>query len=145
MVRSGAAATAAAMAAHRAAGDRVVLVTGSFRPVLDPLMADLGADLALCSEPVIDALGRYTGDVPTPMIGRNKTAAVRSTMAALGVDPARCAAYGDHHTDLGMLQAVGHPRVIANDPALQAVAATAGWPVLPATAGPHPTAHLLPG
>ncbi|WP_051386149.1 HAD family hydrolase [Actinokineospora inagensis] len=129
-------ATLRALADHRTRGDLVVLVTGSFRPILGPLMADIGADEALCSDPVIDVDGRYTGEVPIPMIGDNKTAAVAARIASLGLDPANCSAYGDHHTDLGMLSLVGDPVAVGSDPVLAAEATTHGWRTLPGTTGP---------
>ncbi|QFZ21287.1 HAD family hydrolase [Saccharothrix syringae] len=129
-------ATVAAVAAHRAAGNRVVLVSGSFLPVLGPLMADVGADEALCGDPEVGPDGRYTGAIAVPMIGENKTAAVRARMAELGVDPADCYAYGDHQSDLGMLEAVGNPVVVGEDPVLVGKAEAGGWRRLPATTGP---------
>ncbi|MFL6123920.1 HAD family hydrolase, partial [Actinophytocola sp.] len=57
-----------AVATHKAEGDLVVLVSGSMRPILGPLAADLRADLVLCTELVV-AGGQLTGEVVRPMIG----------------------------------------------------------------------------
>ncbi|HEY3609904.1 MAG TPA: HAD-IB family phosphatase, partial [Pseudonocardiaceae bacterium] len=121
---------------HRAAGDRIVLVSGSCRPVLEPLAQDVGADLVLCTEPLVGDDGRLTGAVVRPMIGDNKADAVGSTISALGFEAADCFCYGDHASDLGMLSQVGHPRMVGADPVLTEYAQRLGWPVLPATAGP---------
>jgi HAD superfamily hydrolase (TIGR01490 family) len=123
----------AALAAHVAAGDTVVLVSGSFRGCLEPLAAHLGAHRILCSEPLVDAAGLLTGEVRRPMIGPAKADGVSETIAALGLRAADCHAYGDHSSDLGMLQRVGHPHVVGADPVLRAEAARRGWPVLTAT------------
>jgi HAD superfamily phosphoserine phosphatase-like hydrolase len=48
---------------HRAAGYATVLVSGSFRPCLEPLAAHLGASEILCTEPLLDPDGRLTGEV----------------------------------------------------------------------------------
>jgi HAD superfamily hydrolase (TIGR01490 family) len=131
------AATVAALARHREAGDTTALVSGSFRACLDPLARDLGADLVLCTEPVVGEDGRLTGAVVRPMIGHVKAAAVSETLTALGADPAASFGYGDHASDLDMLTRIGRPRVVGHDPVLRARAAEYGWPVL----DPAPAAH----
>jgi HAD superfamily hydrolase (TIGR01490 family) len=123
----------AALRFHQAAGHLVVLVSGSFRPCLDPVAAHLGADVVLCTEPLTDSAGRLTGEVATPMIGDNKRTAVLGLIAGRGADPSRCFGYGDHSSDLAFLAEVGHPTVIGRDPGLTAVAEREGWPILAAT------------
>ncbi|MEV6113646.1 HAD-IB family hydrolase [Streptomyces sp. NPDC052109] len=131
-------ATVRAAARHRADGHAVVLVSGSFRGVLDPLAEELGAHLVLCSEPAVDEHGVLTGAVPRPMIGPNKALGVREVIAGLGLRPEDCFAYGDHSSDLEMLSLVGAPRVVGADPVLTEHARRAGWTVLSAATGPAP-------
>ncbi|MER7027654.1 MULTISPECIES: HAD family hydrolase [Streptomyces] len=101
--------TREALTAHRAAGASVVLVSGSFPPLLAPLAREVGADTVLCTRPLV-ADGRYTGEVETPVIGAGKRAAVLGQLASRpDVDPRDCWAYGDHVSDLPMLELVGHP------------------------------------
>ncbi|MGK5533022.1 HAD family hydrolase [Streptomyces sp. URMC 129] len=126
----------AAASRHKGAGDTVVLVSGSFRGLLEPMAEDLGADVILCSEPIVGPDGRLTGEIERPMIGENKAAAVRATMADLGLAPDDCTCYGDHSSDLDMLMAVGNPVVVGADPVLIGQAQSLDWPVLPATPGP---------
>lgn len=133
-------ATLDALARHRDDGDTVVLVSGSFEPVLAPLAADVGAGAVLCTEPIVGTDGRYTGDVVRPMIGTNKADAVAELVAARGAQAEDCACYADHSSDLDMLQVVGRPTVVGDDPALRAHAADHGWAVLPADPGPLPAA-----
>ncbi|MFC4032357.1 HAD-IB family hydrolase [Streptomyces polygonati] len=111
---------------HAAAGHRTVLVSGAFPPCLDPLAAHLGADAVLCSRPLVED-GRYTGTIGAPMIGAVKAAALRAEAAAHGIDLAVSAAYGDHVSDLPMLELVGDPAVVGDDPVLAAHAARRGW------------------
>jgi len=120
----------AAFRRHAAAGHRTVLVSGSFPPCLTPLARHLGADEVLCSEPEIED-GVYTGRVELPMIGAAKGDAAGRLMAAHGLDPAECHAYGDHLSDLPLLERVGHPVVVGDEPRLCAHARQNGWPVLP--------------
>jgi HAD superfamily hydrolase (TIGR01490 family) len=128
------ASTMAALAEHRAAGDLLVLVSGSCRAVLDPLAADVGADKVLCTELVVDADGRLTGEVSRSMIGSAKAEAAAALLDGLGASPADCFAYGDHASDLDLLTAVGSPRVVGDDPVLATWARRHGWPVLSACA-----------
>lgn len=132
------AATVAALAEHRARGDAVVLVSGSFQPCLRRLADDVGAEAVLCTEPLVDGDGRLTGEVVQPLIGGAKAAAARKLMRARGWSPAACFAYGDHVSDLALLSAVGKPRVVDGDPELVAHAGREGWPILPATGGAAP-------
>ena len=124
-----------ALQGHRAAGDHVVLVSGSFDACLAPLAEDLGADLVLCSDPLLAEDGTYTGETGTPMIGPAKARAVAKTIADFGLVAGDCFGYGDHSSDLPMLTALGHPVVVGSDRTLNAYAQERGWPMLPQTTG----------
>ncbi|WP_079249372.1 HAD family phosphatase [Streptomyces sp. IMTB 2501] len=121
----------AALRAHRAAGDPVVLVSGAPRACLLPLARDLGAGLVLGCEQLTDGRGRLTGEITRPMIGAAKADAAAEVMARHGADPANCHAYGDHSSDLPLLRLCGHPTVVGDDPALAGHAARDGWQWLP--------------
>lgn len=127
-----------ALTGHRAAGDAIVLVSGSFQACLGPIRTHVSADAVLCSEPVVDGNGRLTGEVRQPMIGDRKAGAVAEMMSVLEVSPERCYAYGDHASDLQMLSLVGHAVVIGGDPVLTSYARRVGWPVRPADRAPAP-------
>ncbi|MFJ3169673.1 HAD family hydrolase [Streptomyces roseus] len=112
--------TRRALREHRAAGAALVLVSGSFPPLLEPLAREIGAETVLCTRPLTED-GRYTGEVATPVIGEGKRAAVLAHLAARpAVDPRDCFAYGDHLSDLPMLELVGHPVAVGEDPGLRA-------------------------
>lgn len=113
---------------HRAAGRQVVLVSGSFPACLEPIAAYLQADRVLCSRPEI-AHGRYTGWIGTPMIGDAKAAAVATVLQALPHGTPSWA-YGDHGSDLPMLEQVSTPVVVGSDVALTRLAHERGWEVL---------------
>jgi HAD superfamily hydrolase (TIGR01490 family) len=119
----------ARLRAHADAGHLVVLVSGSHPACLRPLAAHLGAHRSLCSRPATRA-GRYTGALRVPMIGAHKGATVRSVAARWGVDLAASWAYGDHESDLPLLDAVGHPVVVGPGPGLAEHARRRGWPTL---------------
>lgn len=128
----------AALRRHRADGDLVVLVSGSFPACLAPLAEHLGADETHCTTPeIVD--GRYTGDLlGTPMIGAAKATAVRASAATHRTPLERCTAYGDHDSDLPMLRTTGTATVVGGDPALRREARANAWTLLPTAAPPPP-------
>ncbi|MFC4606532.1 HAD family hydrolase [Streptomyces maoxianensis] len=131
-------AAVAAFRSHAAAGDLTVLVSGSFPACLAPMARYLGADLVLCSQPEIRD-GRYTGAVHAPMIGVEKASAVRRLVAERAVSAAHSWAYGDHDSDLPLLELVGFPVVVGDeDRVLADRAARLGWRRLPGAAVPPP-------
>ncbi|MFF8654909.1 HAD family hydrolase [Streptomyces huasconensis] len=95
--------------AHRSQGASIALVSGSFRPLLEPLAEAVGAAHVLCAR--LERCGRvYTGAlVGAPVIGDEKRRLVRELLARYAhIDPADCYGYGDDASDLPMLGEVGH-------------------------------------
>ena len=131
---------------HRAEGDLVVLLSGSFFACLDPIGEAAGSHWALGTRPLVRD-GLLTGEVLVPMIGATKGVAARATAAVRNVPLSSCTAYGDHSSDLALLSAVGAPVVVGEDATLVARAEANGWERLgsghPATAPrekePHPS------
>ncbi|WP_405655839.1 HAD family hydrolase [Streptomyces sp. RK9] len=119
---------------HLRRGDLTVLVSGSFAPCLDPLADFLGAAQVVGAR-LETVEGVHTGRLVTPMLGEDKAAAAQAVMDAHGMDPAECAAYGDHSSDLPMLLTVGHPVVVGDDPVLVRYATARGWRRLPGRTG----------
>lgn len=139
-----------ALREHARRGTHTVLVSGSFPALLDPLARHLGADTVLCTRPET-VRGRHTGAVvDVPMIGQAKRTAVLRTLARLGVARRRAWAYGDHVSDLPMLESVGEPVVVGDEPDMVETARTRGWRRLPraekAPPAPAPAAveHAVP-
>ncbi|MFE7524852.1 HAD family hydrolase [Kitasatospora sp. NPDC057542] len=115
------ASTRKALVRHQAGGAAIVLVSGSFPALLDPIARDVRADHVLCTRPE-EFDGELTGGLlGDPLVGSGKAEAVRSTIAGYPhLDPADCYGYGDHISDLPMLSAVGHPVVVGRNPELLA-------------------------
>ncbi len=118
--------TAARLTRHRERGDFVVLLSGSFAACLDPIAEHVGAHWTIGTRPVVRD-GVLTGEVVTPMIGAAKGRAVHAVAAVRELDRAASTAYGDHHSDLDLLTAVGRPVVVGDDPVLIDHARRAGW------------------
>ncbi|MFC9295192.1 HAD family hydrolase [Streptomyces sp. NPDC057011] len=128
---------------HREAGDLVVLVSGSFPALLEPLAEQVGAHHILCSEPEVHPVtDTYTGRLVRrphqPMIGQAKADAVRLFAAAHRIDLAASTAYGDHVSDVPMMEAAGRAVRVGCDPTLRQLGARAGWGYLPGAPDPHP-------
>lgn len=123
-----------ALRQHQADGARVVLVSGSFNAVLDPLARRIEVERTICTQ-LESHEGVYTGAIEVPSIGVHKLARVLEVLASSGVPAADCFAYGDHESDLSMLDSVGHPVVVGNDPVLCEHARRHGWKIL--SGAPH--------
>lgn len=115
---------------HRRRGHRVVLITGSLEPIVDPLARHLGVvDVIAARLAVAD--GAHTGALEdSPLAGSRKAAAVVAYARVHSLDLARCFAYADSADDVPMLEAVGHPATVNADRRLAAVARARGWDVL---------------
>ncbi len=117
---------------HLKDGVSIVLVSGSFQEILQPLADELGAQH--CLGTVMEVVGgHYTGKITPPqMIGEGKAIAVRAFLEQVGARPEDCFAYGDHHTDIPMLETVGHAVAIRGDTSLNQYAAMHRWEILDA-------------
>ena len=66
------------IAAHRAQGDRIWLVSSAPEEIVEPLAAMLGVDGAIASRAAIDDEGRYTGKIEFYAQGEGKAIAIRA-------------------------------------------------------------------
>ncbi|HEX3823174.1 MAG TPA: HAD-IB family hydrolase [Mycobacteriales bacterium] len=113
---------------HRAAGHRLVLVTGAVTPLTRPVAALF--DEVVAAELSVDSFGRCTGHLELPpLVGESRAAWLRHRALAAGWDLAASYAYADSASDLPLLRAVGHPVVIDPDVVLSRVARKERWPV----------------
>jgi HAD superfamily hydrolase (TIGR01490 family) len=115
---------------HRAAGDRIWLVSSAPSEIVEPLAAMLGVDGAIASKAEIDELGRYTGKIEFYAQGEGKATAIRALAESHHLDLDESSAYSDSVTDLPMLEAVGHPFAVNPDRALAKEARERGWEIL---------------
>ncbi|CAM5786720.1 HAD family hydrolase [Cellulomonas persica] len=119
------------LAALRAAGTFLVLVSGAPGATVAPVARAVGADawFATVQE---ERDGLLTGVASDTIVGERKADVVRHVVRERGVWSAACVAYGDHASDLPMLEAVGTGVVVGDDPVLTAAAERHGWRTLPA-------------
>lgn len=117
--------------AHRDAGLSIVLVSGSFIELLHPFAKHVGAAYILATVLEVDDHEHLTGRIrPPQVIGPGKAHAIEKFIADRGIDLACSFAYGDHHSDIQMLEMVAHPVVVGNEPEMVEQAKRSGWPIL---------------
>lgn len=118
------------MAAHRRAGDAVVIVSATAHHILTPVENYLKPDFLICTRLETDALGRCTGRSRGAIcIGAEKANRIRDLAACHRLDLAAAHAYSDHHVDVPMLTTVGHPQAVNPSKRLESTARKHGWPI----------------
>ena len=119
---------------HRDAGDLIAIVTATNDFVTRPIAALFGVEHLIATDLARDAEGRVTGAIQgTPAFRDGKIARVAAWLAGRGqtlADFDRCTFYSDSTNDLPLLEHVSHPVATNPVPALAAIAAQRGWPVL---------------
>ncbi len=114
---------------HQAAGRLVYLVSASPEEIVRPLAGYLGARGSIASKAVVDADGRYTGEMAFYAYGPFKAEAMTEIADREGIDLSASYAYSDSYTDAPMLELVGHPVVVNPDRVLARLARERGWEV----------------
>lgn len=118
-----------AIAAHKAQGHIVVLLSGSLDFLLEPLQAYVGADHLIAAHMEVKdgkLTGGIVGDYP---YGTYKAVLIRHFAEEHGLDFSRSYAYADHHTDHEVLRLFGNPVVVNPKAKMQQIASREGWPV----------------
>ena len=111
------------------AGVHCAILTSATPYVAEPLAEELGIPHVICTRPEV-ANGVFTGTWEPPLCyGAGKVTRAKAWAAQLGVDLARSTFYTDSITDLPMLEAVGHPRVINPDLRLRRLAKQRRYPI----------------
>ncbi len=118
----------AKMEEHKKAGHALVLLTASLDYLMRPVFEDLGFDHLLSTTLEIDETGRGTGGTVGPvLLGDQKRRAAQKLADKEGYDLALSYAYADHHSDIPLFEAVGHPVVVRPTRPLQKVAKARHW------------------
>jgi HAD superfamily hydrolase (TIGR01490 family) len=116
---------------HVRQGDLVVLLTGSFREIVEPLAARIGTALMITA-PLCVRSGRYTGELDgPPTIGAGKAVALAAFLDERGIDPASTFGYGDDVSDVPFLERIANPvAIVTGGVGEPAFATERGWEVL---------------
>lgn len=123
----------ACMLAHLEAGHAVVLVSASFEPIVASAMIEHPIQFALASRMKIDDAGCYTAEVDgLPTEGPAKLTVLKQFADSyFGQGAWELGwAYGDHFSDLKMLEAAQMPCAVTPDKKLKRTAEARGWRIL---------------
>ena len=120
---------------HLLQGDEVWLVSMSPSEIVEPFAELLGITGAIGSRAMVDAEGKFTGEMEFFAQGDNKAVAMRELAEQRGIDLETSYAYSDSETDVPMLRAVGHAFAVNPDRQLAKIAHESEWPILSFT---HP-------
>jgi len=116
---------------HKAAGHLVVLLSASVRYMLLKVVEDLDFDHLLCTNLEVDPHGLLTGRPEGHIcLGPHKAVAASHLAEELQIDLASSYAYGDHYSDLAILELVGNPVAVQPDSKLRKIVQQRGWPVI---------------
>ena len=93
------------------------MVSGGIREILQVVVDALEFDYLLCSELDVDNQGIYTGKPSGRVcIGENKQLIAQELAQSLNIDLEKSFSYGNHHTDIPILEIVGNPYAVEPTP-----------------------------
>ena len=115
---------------HRARGHLIVLITSTCHPVARVIATRLQPDTLIATN-LVTAAGVFTGEreLPEPY-SKGKRILVEKFCTERGIIPAECFAYTDHHSDISILEFVGHPTAVNPTKRLTRTCARRGWNVV---------------
>ncbi len=116
---------------HKKKNHCLILVSASVRYYLEAVVADLGFDHLLCTDLEESQDGLLTGRAKGPVcIDQQKRIQAKQLAAEHGIDLTKSYAYGNHHSDIPLLKAVGHPCAVEPTWPLKKMAIKNNWPIL---------------
>lgn len=116
---------------HRKEGHLLVLISGSLRYMLEPVVKDLGFHVLFCTDLEVGADGLLTGRSEGGIcVGEHKRRLTLELAERTGLDLGRSYAYGNDMADVHLLETVGNPSVVEPDAPLERVALRRSWPIL---------------
>lgn len=120
----------AALEKHVADGVHVMLVSGAFTPLLQPVVGHLPFDEIIGTDiPYSNSVYDPDGEFVHIQASR-KTEVINASLANKTIDWKNSFAYGDSFSDLSVLEMVGNPVAVRPDARLQAVAENKGWKII---------------
>lgn len=115
---------------HREQGHHVAIVSAATTYAVRMVAEDLGCGDAFLATRLEVIDGRFTGAVIEPACyGIGKVTLTLSYAAKRDIDLSRSFFYSDSHSDLPLLEAVGHPVAVNPNRKLARIARRRSWPV----------------
>lgn len=119
-----------ALETHRDASHQLVVLTNSSCFEAAVAADAWGLDDWIANEFPTDDEGRLLGEFESPLCyGEGKVVRARAWSSKRSIDLEDSYFYSDSYSDLPMLEAVGHPRIVHPDPRLKREAESRDWPV----------------
>jgi HAD superfamily hydrolase (TIGR01490 family) len=118
------------LAQHRAAGDRILVISASAHFLVSAIAERLGVEEVLAID-LEEQHGCYSGHTRGVLTYREgKVARLNAWLEEQGESLEGASFYSDSRNDLPLLALVANPKVVNPDPVLRAHAEESGWPVL---------------
>ncbi|TBU93465.1 HAD family hydrolase [Phytopseudomonas dryadis] len=118
------------LATHRAAGDRILIISASAHFLVSAIAARLKVEDVLAID-LHEEHGHYSGRTRGVLTYREgKVARLHSWLEEHGESLEGAYFYSDSRNDLPLLQRVDNPRAVNPDPVLREHAEREGWPIL---------------
>ena len=116
---------------HQAMGHRVIMVSGTFAPLLAEIGCRLGVEETV-GTPLVLRAGHYTGASELPVCqGQGKVSRLETHLGGSDhVDWSQSYAYADSYTDLPLLERVGQPVAVYPDALLAVHAQSQKWEII---------------
>ena len=115
---------------HRAAGDRLILLTGSLEFLASEFASELNIP-EVCATHCVHHFGQFTHLLPTQHpYAAEKLKLAKEICEKYHVDIKDCAAYGNSINDKFILEAVGKAVAVTPHKSLRKIAAKEGWEIL---------------
>ncbi|MEE4859887.1 HAD family hydrolase [Pseudomonas alliivorans] len=119
-----------AISRHKAAGDRLLVISATGLHIVSPVAAHLGIDEVLAIDLEVED-GRFTGLTEGILTYREgKVLRLSEWLRAQDEMLEGAFFYSDSRNDLPLLKLVDNPMTVNPDPTLRAYAQEHGWPVL---------------
>ncbi|MBX2808127.1 MAG: HAD-IB family hydrolase [Cellvibrionaceae bacterium] len=120
----------ALIAEHKAAGDRLLIITATNAYVAGPIGPLIGIETVLATEP--EAVnGQFTGAIlGVPCYQQGKIQRLEAWLSQQAFTPTSTRFYSDSANDLPLLNYVDHPVAVDPDPTLRAHAEAQCWPII---------------
>lgn len=120
----------ALLAEHRAAGDKLVIITATNRFITAPIVERLGVETLIATECEMRD-GLYTGQTcGVPCFQGGKVTRLNRWLEETGLTLDDAYFYSDSRNDLPLLEQVANPVAVDPDDTLRATAIERGWPVI---------------
>ncbi len=116
---------------HKKKGHTLVLISAGLRYLLKPVARDLGFHHLICTDLEVGPDGILTGRTLGPICSDNRKRELANKLAYdLHMDLSSSFAYGNHQSDIPLLELVGHAHAVEPTSKLRKTALENNWPIL---------------